>query len=452
MDVFTRNRYELPKGRGIRSNNPPGTNSRAVTILRGQVMQRSTGLFLLAVGCLFILLGVVGLVTAVADAPAWGMLWVLVGLLAAGGVLVALAVRVMAGARPIGTAPKVIDGRAGNYLADAAEARRYAGRTYEVYYRAPTKGKNARPSQLAVRVEAPTPTTLQFNEETWFDRLCKRIGIAREHQTGDRGFDAAVYVRGPSDGYAEEYLEDRDKRAAILELRRLGFREVRLTGEHVEALWPRFDPAADDRPDLTDEAVARLFVLARDLPARHARHATHGLPSKAARSAALWAVAITYAVLFLFVFVYPPVHESSLIAAALALFVPAYLLLGWVSAYLLRGTSTSHDRWAKLMSVGVLLVGLGSAGAVAAVNGLADSAPPDERSLSVSDKRISTGKRGRKTYYATVPAWDRPGGTLEFRVGAAEYGTIAPGRSAIELTTGRGALGIAWVKSKHVRP
>ena len=39
-------------------------------------------------------------------------------------------------------------------------------------------------------------------------------------------------------------------------------------------------------------------------------------------------------------------------------------------AILLRGKSTSHDRWAKLMGPGVLLIGLGSLGTVAAVNAL----------------------------------------------------------------------------------
>src|SRR5687767_7927287 len=122
-------------------------------------MQRSTGLFLFAVGCVFVLLAAFGLIQA-ADAGRAGdtIFWVFLILKFVGLALLAAGLFVMRGARPIGAAPKVTEGRAGNYLADVTEERSYAGRAYEVHYQAPVRGKKARPSSLTVRVEAGTPT------------------------------------------------------------------------------------------------------------------------------------------------------------------------------------------------------------------------------------------------------------------------------------------------------
>lgn len=413
-------------------------------------MQRSTGLFLLAVGVLFLLLFAIGMINALTDKQGNDglmLLWIVLGIF--GGLISFAAVGLMRGARPIGETPKPVEGRVGNYLADTFEARQHNGRHFEVFYRTPVKGKDARPSLLTVRLPVKAPTTLQFNDENWFDKLCKRFGIAREHQTGEAIFDDSVYIRGPSHDFAEEYLKDPQKREAILRLRRLGFQEVRLTGTHVEAEWKVFDPKTDDRPDLPEDAVDQLRVLAQEVPANDPEGCS---PTESHQGTllVLWAVAISFAFLFVAVFVYMPVHESALIFAGLAVFVVAYPVFGWVAAHSLRGMSTSHDRWAKLMSVGVLLLGLGSGGLVAAINGLADESQPEGRSLVITDKRISTGKRNSKTYYASVPAWDDRGGMVEFRVSSSEYSSIITGKSKLDLTTHRGRLGIEWLKSKRV--
>ena len=121
------------------------------------------------------------------------------------------------------------DGRVGNYLADLSEPRARGGIRFEVHYQTPVSGKNGRPSMLVVRMPVSVPTSLAFNVEIWWDRFGKSLGIAREHQTGDAEFDDAIYIRAASAEYAEEYLANPDKRAAILALVRSGFLEVRLT-------------------------------------------------------------------------------------------------------------------------------------------------------------------------------------------------------------------------------
>jgi hypothetical protein len=346
-------------------------------------------------------------------------------------------------------ATPLIGGQVGNYVAHVAETRQYQGRAYVVFYQPPVKKrKNRRPSSLTIRVPAVTPA-MHFNKENWFDRLCKHVGIAREHQTGDVVFDRAVYVRSPSDGYAEKYLNDAQKRAAVLALKRQGFHEVRLTGKRAEAIWKGFDPASHDRPGLTDDASRALLVLGSNLPrheedpfARPDRHATW--------LKRLWLFALALAPLSAFAYFYPPIREAELCLAALGVFIVAYPMFAWVAASLLGGKSTSHDRWVRLMLAGVLLLGLGSIGGVAAVNALADNSPPEVRKIVVTNKRMSEGHRGSKSYYAVVPAWDRAGETLEFQVSWQEYEAIVPHQTQLELTLGPGRLGIEWLKAQRL--
>jgi hypothetical protein len=118
---------------------------------------------------------------------------------------------------------------------------------------------------------------------------------------------------------------------------------------------------------------------------------------------------------------------------------------------MLRGPSIAHDRWGRLMGWGALLLGAGSAGLVAAANGLADESPRVVRNELVIDQHVSRGRHGT-SYYATVRDWDRPANRLDFSVSFAEHAAIRPGRSRLELTTRRGRLGIEWLRSKRVIP
>jgi hypothetical protein len=344
------------------------------------------------------------------------------------------------------------DGRVGQYLADTTETRELNNRQYEVHFQTPIRGKRGRPSLLTVRVPAETPVPLRFKRETWFDRFGKRVGVACECQTGDAKFDDEVYVRGPSAGYAEQVLEDGDKRLAVRALLHHGMREVRLTGTHAEAAWQGFDPATDDRPEFTQEAAAGLFVLADRLPAEDPDYEVRQTHWHATWHVVLWAVAIALAASIAFVFVYKPVHGDEVFWTGLRLFAVTYPLFGVIAALALRGASTSHDLLWPLLLVGVVLIGLGSIGSVAAMNGVADSSQPRERKVTVSDKRTHRGRRGSRSHSVVVRDWNRPGKTLSFRVSRSEFRQTVPGRSQMELVTRRGWLDIEWLQSQHLRP
>jgi hypothetical protein len=123
----------------------------------------------------------------------------------------------------------------------------------------------------------------------------------------------------------------------------------------------------------------------------------------------------------------------------------------FLAALLLRGTSTSHDRWAWLVGFGLPLVLVGSIGATDCVNMAADGSQLHKRPLVVVNKRQGRTSKGQPTYHLYVHDWARPGKTLEFSVSGWEFQQVVPGQSHLDLTTGDGWLGIEWEEERRVR-
>jgi hypothetical protein len=291
---------------------------------------------------------------------------------------------------------------------------------------------------------------MQFNPVTWFDRIGKRLSIARQPRTGDPEFEEAIYVRGPSQPYAAAYLANAGTRAAIVTLVDIGFREVRLNGADIEAVWMKFDPAKDDRPTLPDDAVAVLAVLAARLPTVPPGFAV-GRDWTKTINVLLWGLCFLYAAMGIFLFLYPTIHDWDIFPIGLELFACTYLGMAVIAALLLRGTTIGHDRWGRLIGFGWLLIGFGSLGAVAAVNGMGDTDPLVQRDVLIVHKWTTSGRHGT-TYYVAVDAWDRPGERVNFKVSSGDYSRINPGRSRLHLLTGPGRLGIEWLEEQTVMP
>jgi hypothetical protein len=422
-------------------------------------MKRALGLFLIAVGAVMLLVGGTGAILTllnprkgdVAIAAVFGVV-AFVGLL-----LLVVARAVMRRTQPMqprAPSPISVSSHVGQFLVDTPEIRESDGRRYEVHYLKPIPGKNGRPSSLHIRVDAPTPTTLQFHPENWFDRFSKSIGIAREHHSGDDEFDREVYVRCPSEAYAELILADADRRSAVLALRKLGFHNVQLDGSQAVAHWPQFDPAKHDHPELVSATADLLAVLAKDLPAEDPDDAANRIDRRRGWLVFLWFAVILYAITIVSLGFCPPIHTSELMLTALPTFIGGYIAFGWIAAFLIGGTSTSHDKWGVLMVFALLFHGLGSVGTTAAINGLGDPGPLVQHDLVIVDKRThtSSGKSKKTSYYAKVASWEPAGGTLEFKVGSGEYSQIVPGRSKLHLVVGSGRMGFEWLKSQHVVP
>ena len=387
---------------------------------------RGLALSLIALGAVLGLVGLVGTIVVVQQLAAGGdhtLLIVFLILAFVGTGLLSVGVALYRRARSIGSPPTVVDGKVGLYTPDVPTTRELAGVEYRTLYTPPVQGKNSRPSSLRISVPVDTAGEFHMAPETWFDRFCKRIGLAVEIQTGDATFDAECYVRSDAVAFTEEYLTDPVKRIAILDVRRLGFPEVILKDRTVTAVWTGFNPAKHDKPDLTADAAARLVLLARDVP-RHKPEFDHRTGQHRHQwQVLLWCFLVAFALTIFSLIAYRPTWGSELFGTAALAFVPGTLLFAYLSARLLRGTSTSHYAWGGLMLGALFLFPLGSVGAVALLNGVLDDSPPATHTAAIVEKYTSRSKNTTH-YNVRCTSW-RPGGGMEsFQISSADYNAV----------------------------
>ncbi len=112
----------------------------------------------------------------------------------------------------------------------------------------------------------------------------------------DKQFDDECYARSETPAFAAAYLTDPVKRIAILDLRRLGFREVALNNGKLSATWTGFNPTSDHRDDLASEVAARLLVLREIYRSRNSEFAerptSHAAASGKWYSGLCWSVCV----------------------------------------------------------------------------------------------------------------------------------------------------------------
>src|SRR5262245_14251852 len=229
---------------------------------------RVLGLFLLAVGLTLGLIGLIGTILALGKIQNWGAapFLALLTLAFIGAGLLVIAVLILRNSKPIGAVPTPVDGKVGGYIPNVSSTFELDGSPYTVLYSPPVKGKNGRPSSLIIHTPVKTKGEFQIVVETWFDKFCKRVGLATEIQTGDEAFDKQCYIRTDMEEFTKAYLTDPLKRVAIVDLRRFGFNTVSVDDGDVSVMWTGFDPLKHDQPHLVEEVAARLILLARNLP------------------------------------------------------------------------------------------------------------------------------------------------------------------------------------------
>jgi hypothetical protein len=162
---------------------------------------------------------------------------------------------------------------------------------------------------------------VQTAPEKWFDRVCKRLGLAVEIQTGDALFDRECYIRSDTPAFAAAYLADAVKREAILVLRRLGFLGIMLKDGMLTATWTGFDPRAHDTPELRADAEARLALLARNLPDDRSEFDHHLGIRRKQWQAAFWLFLVIFGLTIVSLDAYPLINEGQAVYRALYLFL-----------------------------------------------------------------------------------------------------------------------------------
>lgn len=324
------------------------------------------------------------------------------------------------------------------------EARQHPAGHYQLRYRRPQKGKHSQPSMLSLRTATAARIDLQLSRESWFDRLCKSLGIAAEFQIGDRAFDAAWYLRGEVDARVGLALRHGELRDPLRRLMASGFTGLSIEDGQVQVDWTAFDPARDALPG--EGTIGELLAFARELPA--------GGGAQSARRFApvivLWLVVLAFGTPFLLGTAYPPVRAWDLWRWVLPAALVGWCAFAWIAAFVLRGRSRSHDQWLLLVLAALLSCTLGARGLLGWWNGHADPAPEVLHEVSVSQLWTTRHKR-RTTYRLAIPDW-RGSGTLEYTVPRELHASLREGASRVTVGTRAGRLGVEWETRRRIVP
>lgn len=352
------------------------------------------------------------------------------------------AVRILRRTKPIDESTSCGNTLAG-FKSGKPEDREFNGVRYTVLYSA---GSSKEAPSLSVSTSAATTPDAQFmvTPKTWFDQLSKRIGLTPELQTGATEFDDTCYVRSSSDRFVHECFCQADNRAAVMNLKRLGFQNVALRKNVVTAssTWPK-QCDANILP-VVEEAARTISFLGKHLPAfRSDRHPRAGAWQQA-WAAGLWAFLVAYGALFFWGAAFPPFEFSKALAPTATLVAIVFPVFVIGATAVVRGSSTSHDAWKWLMLGALILLPLGSAGVLMRLNGELDESPEVTHAAKIIDKGISTGGKGPASYWVRYQSWNESTSTKNYRVSKREWGKVVPNESQMVVVTRAGWLGIEW--------
>lgn len=326
---------------------------------------------------------------------------------------------------------------------------------YEATYFPGTTGKHAKPPHLRVTLPCPLPGEFSVVHEGGFDRFCKSIGLASEVQTGDVGFDTACYIQTDHPAFCRGYFADGQHRQAVLHLLRRGFGRVDHDGTTLSALWEPYTLGPERGEADAREAAETLLPLVRayepeataDLaPRRLSRHSLRRVGSVGLTAG----LALGFLVFFSTQSNHFPLHPWGLAAWSLLGSIPALLIYLWLSAWLVRGHSTSHHQFFALLGAGVATIPLLGVLGAYQFNTRWDTSPAEERIVAVVNKGTHTHKR-RTTYHADVASWDHSP-PIRLRLSGGEHAGIVPGQSRARLVCRGGRLGFPWIERYEFLP
>ncbi len=417
-------------------------------------MRRMFGLILLAFGIVGVM-GSAGLVILlITKPPARGgpepYIGITVALVISVGMVLS-AIALLRRSRPIGeTAGSSAPDITGNFPAKVPQPGELDGTPYTSLYHPPVPGKHPQPSVLAIKTVIPVTGEFRMTRETWFDKMCKNARIATEIQTEDEAFDAECYIRSDTPDFTVAYLKDPLKRVAILDLRRQGFPEVVLKNGELSATWVGFDPHKNGHSELTADVAARLLVLSRNLPEHEPEFDNRVGMHRKQWQMVLWIALALFGATIFSLISFPVMSPLQLFLRAGVVFFVAAPVFAYISAWLLSGTSTSHNAWGSLMVGALFLFPIGSVGIIGLLNGALDESDAVVHNANITEKYTSRSKN-KTNYHVRCESWANPGDTESFRVSSSEYQGIVPHQSHMAVTTHEGWLGLEWMKSKRVQ-
>lgn len=407
-------------------------------------MNSPFSLFLFALGGLLILLAAilgVGLFTFIPPDQSLTMFLVAISCGGMGMIFIAFGAILRSRSRTKHYASHPRWAEVGGYTPNVSQTGTINDVTYQFMYQPPRRqGKQTIPPNLTVEIPFDTTEEFEVVREGWFDRLCKKLGLASEVQTGSPAFDDALYLRTDYPEFVQVLFEDARKRDAALAIIQAGFSAVKLDNRKLIAKWNGFHPSQGEPGTLVPDIAEKLYSL-RENPPPDRPEALRTRSTQTVRLSVLWTlVGLLFVSLVSFLF-YHPMRPSDLFLKSLLFSLPGWFAFAWLSAFLLRGHSRSHYRWAALIGVGFFAFLFGGVGATNLVNGAFDHSAKITRIETITNKTTSRHKRST-SYSVHFPSKSHPGDTDSIRISAAEFDRVIVNRSQIEVVVSEGALGV----------
>ena len=286
------------------------------------------------------------------------------------------------------------------------------------------------------------PPRLFMRLETRRDRLGKSLRINRELQTGDDGFDQAVYLESDDpDDLVTTIVGSVHLRRAVVALLALGPDHVALghPEQPVDVTW---SGSHADNPfvgDRLDRALDALDAFTDELPAFASAEPDRTWP----RGAYVLTATIVVGMLGTMLMVWGgsryqpvsngPVYDWMLRGLVATLVVTSFC---WWRA---RGGSKGLRMVAWTAALGVVAWPVLVGGAVMVSNGVFDG-PSERRRVTILNRFITTSKSSTRHWLELRP-WP-PHSRVKLRVDDDVYARTAIGET--QLRFGEGALGIEW--------
>lgn len=303
---------------------------------------------------------------------------------------------------------------------------------------------NGNPATLSYGANTLSGLDLHIRRETAFDRLGKRLGIAREFQTGNPIFDARWYLECNIGAELGEWLKREETQHLIKEVTRVGFDVIWHDRGWLQADWLGFDANRNRWPP--DAAIAALCRLASSMPAGESKPEPERM-----RLATKLPLACGLLALIVFHFTgtqYPSVRGGEPWPQIFAVGLIGAGLFAALAGGMLRGRAGSHLEWRPMALAGLVANLIGSFGLMTTINGAGDTSPAIVRQEPVIDFRIERGSSPRgvsqsDSYWITVRDW-KDGGELHMTIDRDTFARVERGARLLEITTHAGRLGVEW--------
>jgi len=303
------------------------------------------------------------------------------------------------------------------------------------------------------------PSDIDFvnlSRETGADRRGKRLGISREHQTGDPTFDDEVYVDSNApDGLLRHILASAELRRAVLSLFEVYTGTIELFPvihrRSLIVITLRKPTRAVLDPERLGTMVDALGAIAAGLPYDGVNPKTENRPScfgcigiALLLCIVVFTGALAFIVLLVLAFSGWDIvgHGHLLIGAGAGLLL--WLVLVFVSYAFVKGRSSSHRTFGCLATCLLPLGVLGGMAGLNAINCALDESPDIEQHVEVLSKQTRAGRS--TTYFARIESWREGEDERSLRIPRRVYEQIEQG-SVLVVHVHEGVLGWEWISS-----